>query len=275
MRIRVQATPASCPTCGRDIAWRHVAFARSFTCPFCHTRLRVRGRRVLKEVAAAIAFLVAFAAGARGWWLVWVGFAATLPIEVVVLVVSLRLFSVEFEPTGEVRDILYPVEDSGSDAPPPPTERPGPTRIGARAWEFFVGINQPRSVEGFAIQAGFLILAVWMVWVSVAPLVRVVVPEFDAHRSGPRGFPVSVHIGSWTIAFTNGSEMPWTCRAQLGVTHLADTFDLPAGKTVPIDFARFDPQGTIDQSGLRAAAQARITLECREPSGRRHFATLR
>lgn len=279
MRIRAQATPPCCPHCGRKINWQHVAFANHFRCRSCDTRLDVRGFRGHNLGAASIAWLLAFAAGVRQPWLLVATALGAVPIGILFVLLSLRLFPiVELEPTGDFRGILYP--DAGHASVAPAVETQPRRWIGERVWEFFVGINQPPSVEGFALQAGFLALALWMVWASIAPVLRIVVPEFDANRSGPRGFPVKVHIGSWTIAFTNGSDVAWTCRAELGKTpplgkiHLADTFDLPAGGTVPVEFTRFMPSEVFDQSQLRSAAQDRISLECREPSGRRHFATL-
>lgn len=43
MPIRLFVTPASCPDCGRTIAWQHVRFGQSFGCPSCRTPLRIRG----------------------------------------------------------------------------------------------------------------------------------------------------------------------------------------------------------------------------------------
>lgn len=118
-------------------------------------------------------------------------------------------------------------------------------------------------------------MAMFVVWISGVSLLRAVFPEFDANRSGPKGFPVSLHIGESSFAFTNGSDVSWTCRAELGRERLAAAFQLNAGITTQIDFARFDRSGMLDGSRIRSAAQDRIWLVCDQPSGISHSANLR
>lgn len=277
MRIRGQATPARCSQCGRVITWRDVAFANHPRCPVCGARLRVGRNRAL-TASLGLAFLLGIAFGARGWWVI-VGYLALNPATMTLVLVAMGRFSVETLPPTDVRDILYPIDHTGSEAAEVPRAPDRRSWIGKRAWDLFVGINQPFTIEGVAVQAVLLIVTVWVAWASVTPLLRAVVPDFGATRSGPQGFPVSVHIGSWTVAFTNGSETPWTCRAAVGRMtpgrlYLVDSFEIPAGKTVPVEYTRFNPAGTPDAAEIRRAAQGGITVECREPSGRRHFATL-
>lgn len=138
----------------------------------------------------------------------------------------------------------------------------------------FTGINQPRSLEGYALQTGIVAMALFVAWMSVLPLLRSLFPKFDANRSGPKGFPVTVHIGVSTLAFTNGSPVSWACRAELGADHLTSAFGVDAGKTVHVSFVTFDPKGTLDESRIRTAAQDGIWLVCIEPSGVSHAADL-
>lgn len=225
-------------------------------------------------IALAIVFLLALAAGIRGGaWLTLAACFAVIPVRMLVIAISLRFFSIEFEPWGDLREVLYPVDDSGAAAPPAALERRSGVR--ERVWDFFVGINRPPTIEGTALQAGFLILALALVWASLVPVLRYAFPAFDADRSGPRGFPVAVHIDTWALTVTNGSDAAWTCRAELGRIRLANSFEVAARRTIPIEFARFDPNGRFKESEIRSAAQDQISLLCREPSGRRHFATLR
>jgi hypothetical protein len=231
--------------------------------------------RTLTLAALAIAFLLAYAIGLRDWWLLIGGFLGMIPIQTIVMVVTVRLFSVEFEPTGEVHDILYSADSPTADAEAVLTNVPPRAPIAIRLWEFFKGINQSRTVEGYALQAGIVVMAVFLAWMCALPLLRSVFPKFDAIRSGPKGFPVTMEIGESMLAVTNGSDAFWTCRAELGNERLAGTFEVIAGKTTQISLARFDPNGTFDQSQIRNAAQNRIWLVCEEPSGVSHAAYLR
>jgi predicted RNA-binding Zn-ribbon protein involved in translation (DUF1610 family) len=182
MPIRIVATPPVCPDCRSEIAWHHVRFGDSFTCPSCRTRLTVRGAsmRTLAVAALSIAFLLAYAIGLRDWWLLMAGFLGMIPIQTIVMLIRVRLFSVEFEPTGEVHDILHPADSHTAGAEAVLTNVPRRAPIAIRLWEFFKGINQPRTVEGYALQAGLVVMAVFVAWMCALPLLRSAFPEFDA-----------------------------------------------------------------------------------------------
>jgi len=231
--------------------------------------------RTVAIAALAIAFLLAYAIGLRDWWLLMAGFLGMIPIQTIVLLITVRLFSVEFEPTGEVHDILHPIDSHAVDAETVLTDVPPQPPIAIRFRGSFKGINQPRTLEGYALQIGILVMAVFFAWMLALPLLRAVFPEFDGIRSGPRGFLVTVDIGESTLAVTNDSEASWTCRAELGNERLAATFEVNAGKTTQIDLATFDPSGAIDRSRIRNAVQNRMRLVCAEPSGVSHAAYLR
>jgi hypothetical protein len=126
MPIRIEASLPRCPGCGREILWQHVRFADSFVCPSCHTRLTLRPAylRSLNLIAIVISYLLTYVVGLRDWWLLIAGLVGAVPIQTLMLVISVRLFSVEFEATGDVRDILYPADSPSSDA----TESPQPSR---------------------------------------------------------------------------------------------------------------------------------------------------
>jgi hypothetical protein len=104
-------------------------------------------------VALALAFLLAYAIGLRDWWLLMAGFLGMIPIQTIVLLITVRLFSVEFVPTGEVHDILHPIDSHTADAETVMTDVPRQAPIAIRLWEFFKGINQSRTLEGYALQA--------------------------------------------------------------------------------------------------------------------------
>jgi hypothetical protein len=277
MTIRVHAAPGVCPVCRSEIAWRQVRFGLSFTCPSCRTPLRIRSAliRIISVTGCAIAFLGSYAIGLRGWSLLFTGFLGVIPLQTVMLLLTVRLFSVEFEPTGEVREILYPIEIDQADAVLPSTVGSDKAPIGVRLWHLFKGINEPRSLEGYAVQTGILVMALFVSWMCALPLLRSLFPGFDTNRSGPKGFPVTAHIGQSALRFTNSSDALWTCRAELGREPLSGTFDVGAGRTIEIRFATFDSNGALDDARIRKAAQDRIRLVCTEPSGISHSADLR
>jgi hypothetical protein len=276
MSIRLPATPAACPGCGHEIPWQHVRYGESFGCPSCRTTLRIRGAyvRIVNLAAWAIAFLLPYAIGLRNWVLLAAGFVAVIPISLIVTLITQRLFSVELEPTGEVRDILYPTDSHSADRAAAPAEVSEPRSLGFRVWERFKGINEPPTLEGYAIQGGLVAMAIFLIWIPAVVVLRSAFPQFDATRSGPVGFPVTVHIGESMLAITNGSDVRWRCRAELGRARLFGAFEVETGQTSQISFARFDPNGTLDSSRIRSAAQERISLVCDEPNGISHSATL-
>jgi len=202
------------------------------------------------------------------------GFLAVIPLQTIALLITVRLFSVEFEATGEVRQILYPIETDHDDAALPSTADSDKS-IAVRLWHLFRGINEPRSLEGCAVQGGIIVVALFVSWMAALPLLRSLFPGFDTSRAGPKGFPVTAYIGQSTLSFTNSSDAPWTCRAELGGERLSGTFDVGAGMTTEIRFETFDSDGGLDESQIRKAAQDRILLVCDEPSGISHFAELR
>jgi hypothetical protein len=136
--------------------------------------------RTLALAALSIAFLLAYAIGLRDWWLLMAGFLGMIPIQTIVMLIRVRLFSVEFEPTGEVHDILHPADSHTAGAEAVLTNVPRRAPIAIRLWEFFKGINQPRTVEGYALQAGLVVMAVFVAWMCALPLLRSAFPEFDA-----------------------------------------------------------------------------------------------
>jgi hypothetical protein len=217
MQLRVSATPASCPDCGHDVAWHHVRFGRSFGCPTCRTPLRVRGAytRTLNIAATAIAYLLSYALGLRDWPLIVVGFLGMFPIQIVVTLITLRLFSVEFEATGEFRDILHPA-DSQIDDDAVPISLPERSPVALKLWELFKDINQPPTLEGYALQFGIVIMTTFVVWSLAVALLHAVFPGFDAARSGQTEVPTTVRVGKSMRSFTNDADISWICRAELG-----------------------------------------------------------
>ncbi len=113
-------------------------------------------------------------------------------------------------------------------------------------------------------------------WVFGEPLVHRAFPEWGNTRNGPRGFPVTVHIGERSLGVTNRSSQSWSCRAQVGYqdTRLSFyfTFAVEAGQTRVLPYVAFtgrDP-GT-DVAFVHAAARGRGTLLCTETTGLSHY----
>jgi hypothetical protein len=232
--------------------------------------------RTISLSGAAIAFLGVYAIGLRGWPLVVIGFLCVIPLQTIVMLVSLHLFSVDFEPTGEVREILYPSHsDHDQSALPTDGTRASPS-IGVRLWDLFREINKPPSLEGYAVQGGVILMVLFVSWMVAVPVLRSVFPDFDTSRAGPKGFPVTAYIGRSTLRLTNGSSEFWTCRAELGAQrqHLFMTFTVAAGSSTEVPFAAFDANGVLGESRIRTAAQESIGLVCDEESGISHSGEL-
>jgi hypothetical protein len=92
-------------------------------------------------------------------------------------------------------------------------------------------------------------------------------------KNGPSTFPVKVHIGDRTVAFTNGSTNAWSCKAHLGAGQsYAFNFALESQHTRELSYLDFGSGDTdFDVNALRSAAREKISITCVEPSGRTHF----
>jgi hypothetical protein len=234
--------------------------------------------------------ILAYASGLRAGALVGVAFLGLLPAQFVVMFVTLRLFALALEPAGDVRTILYGshventlADTADADTTPANTIQTDPGRtegadqtraLRLRLFELFRDLNQPASFEGYLMQAGVLVLSASCLWFAAEPVLQSVFPGFEATRTGPKGFPVTVYIGNPALTVTNGSDADWTCEADLGNQHLLYTFTVAARATRDVDYVVFAPAGSLSASAVRSAARRGIGLTCVEPSGVSHWAVL-
>jgi hypothetical protein len=253
-----------------------------FPCPSCRHGLRLRAGyfRVLYLLALVFIALIAYAAGRRGDELFATVLLGLLPTHLLLLFVTMRLFPPDVESTGDYRDILYPtntedVSDASEWSGRPAAEPETNTQVleGSDRQTMFKAGAQHRTLEGVALRVGGVLLGLWVVWTAARPLVHRVLPELGATKTGPPGFPVTVHLGEESVEFTNGATESWACQVALGVrTAYVSTFSLEPGHTRTLSYLGFRGPGTqVGVAVVRSAARDRILMYCREPSGRTHF----
>src|SRR5687768_5938276 len=109
------SVPARCPSCQLEIIWDHKDIGVQIICPRCQGGMRLRHsyHRTVKLLSFAIVGLLVYALGARGDTLLWATPLLAMPVMMLAVSASTRLFAPEAEATGEFRGILY-----GEAAPP-------------------------------------------------------------------------------------------------------------------------------------------------------------
>lgn len=276
------ALPIKCLECGVAISWHHATGHAQFLCPGCGHGLRLRDNyfRVLYLFAAVVVTMIAYAAGMRGDSLFAVVVLGLWPTHFLLVFITTRLFPPDVESTGDFRGILY-----GSIAPEDASTAPEfPIRTTAiqpstkaadgsdKRGMFRLG-KEHRTLEGVVLRGTAIILGLSMVWMAARPLIRRLAPELGATMNGPPAFPVRVHLGDDTIAFTNGSTEAWSCKAELGFgEEYTFAFSVDPQQTrelLYLDFRGSDSH--VQVAALREAARGKITIDCAEPSGRTHF----
>ena len=133
--------------------------------------------------------------------------------------------------------------------------------------------KERRTLEGVVLRGAVIILGLSMVWMAARPLIYRIAPELGATKNGPPAFPVKVHIGKDTIAFTNGSTEAWSCKAELGFgEEYTSAFSIDPQQTRELSYLDFRGSDTrLEVAELRSAARGKITIDCAEPSGTTHF----
>jgi len=240
---------------------------------------RAPASRILSEsfLSIVITALVCYGVGVRGDALFWAVILGVLPTYFVLAFITLRLFPPDAEATGDYRGILYGANrnESGPLATEPAEDEPGkpasPNYVTEAA--SLEGRKEPRALEGSVLRTAAIALALFAVWSAAQPLVTHVFPEWGATKTGPDSFPLSVHIGSDGVRFTNGSAEHWTCKAGIGVwPRYAPPFVVAAHNSVEVPYFDFQrEEGTNDSRSWQRAARDKISVECRERSGITHF----
>ncbi len=275
------ALPVKCPSCSAEIPWRYAAV--QFLCPACGQGVRLRGAyfRVLYVLSIVLISLVAYAAGIRGDALFGTVLLGILPTNFLVVFVTMRLFPPDVEATGDYRGILYgahPGTDGQPIPEPPgsneienetPTSSPADLKLHGAT---FKEVPDHWTFEGVVLRIATILLVVFAAWMAVRPLIYRILPEFGATKSGPTGFPMTVHIGQDALRFANGSTEPWTCRAHLGFRQKDTiTFAVEPQKTHDVSYVELQALADdVDVPFLRSAAREKIAIECAELSGVTH-----
>lgn len=281
IQILPGARPVLCPMCGAEISWRYAANA--FSCPACGCGLELRRRyyRAISVISFAIAFGLSYLSGYRGSAILAPVLFLTFPIQFVVASITLRLFPPDVEVSGNVRGILHPVGGQNPALPPDPIV------IGARTHHVNVpgtasqsrgsySFRLPQTFEAWGIAIVVVIIVGYAAYQVAEPFIYVAWPEYRATKHGPRGFPITLHIGEDALRITNESSEQWECAFGLGsfAPHRASVA-VDAGATVDILYDKFqtvNAAATHDRRAERiAAARAMISANCFEPGGtRRH-----
>jgi predicted RNA-binding Zn-ribbon protein involved in translation (DUF1610 family) len=276
------AIPIKCPECGVAISWHQATGHVQFLCPGCGHGLRLRDNyfRVLYLFAAVVVTIIAYAAGMRGDSLFAVVVLGLWPTHLLLVFITIRLFPPDVESTGDFRGILYGsiTPEDASTAPEFPirTTAIQPSTEAADGSDkrgmFRLG-KEHRTLEGVVLRGAAIILGLSMVWMAAKPLIHRLAPELGATMNGPPAFPVRVHLGDDTIAFTNGSTEAWSCKAELGFgEEYTSAFSVDPQQTRELLYLDFRGSDThVQVAALREAARGKITIGCAEPSGRTHF----
>jgi predicted RNA-binding Zn-ribbon protein involved in translation (DUF1610 family) len=276
------ALSVKCCGCGAAIPLRQITMHSPFNCPECGTELQIRGSylRVQSWATIVLVTFAAYAAGWRGDELFSIVLVSMWPALVIVGFVTLLFFPPDVESTGEFRDILYGFRSPKEAAALPdrsiramsPADASAEAPAGAGQRRMFVLGAENRTFEGIVLRGAAVALGIGIAWMIVRPFVHYVAPEWGATKQGPPAFPVKVHIGGETIAFTNGSTVFWTCEASPGLSKQRFSFSIDPHGTRELSYVHFRGSGSQTEVGvLRDAARGLIDITCAEPSGRTHL----
>lgn len=269
----------ACPGCGTALEWRRAPV--EYACPHCGSLLRLPHRYKQASFWTA-AFAVPFVGYALGLSRdeIWLAEFVVLNVFHLLALVPVRVFPplVEMKERRQMLhgglplDVLQPVRVETVDQS---VEDP------LRRRRMFQLTNPPVSLEGIAIVVVGIALALSQVVVHGEALIAKVYPEFRATKTGPKGFPITVHIGADALHVTNGSDRAWYCYFRLGrPTSERATLTSPVrvepGGGVDVayrDFLSVDPR--VDAAVRRRLARDDMQAQCAEPSGLSHYGTLR
>ena len=270
----------TCPACGAEIQWRRAPV--DYACSTCGSKLRLQGRHQ-RTTFWTIALLTPLAAYGLGltrddiWILEFVVLSA---MHAWFAFVPLRLFPPVVEVIERHQAFPAPPLDM---FPATRTEIAGasPPSGARQSRRMFQLTDPPISLEGIAIAAVGIALAVGQAVMHGESLISKVYPEFHATRTGPKGFPITVQIGAEALHVTNGSDRPWYCYIRLGrPTSERATMTSPvrveSRRSVDVaysDFSSLDPR--VDAAARRRLAREDMQAQCAEPSGLSHYGTLR
>jgi len=128
-------------------------------------------------------------------------------------------------------------------------------------------------MEGWGIAIVVALVLGYAIYEVAEPVIYRMWPEYRATKEGPRGFPITLHIGADALRVTNRSREQWVCTIGLGsrAPHRA-TAAIEAGATVDIPFDKFrtqDESSSGDRTERVNAARRMLSADCVEPGGTR------
>src|SRR3954469_13405131 len=231
----------NCPSCGTAIAWRDKPY--EFACDRCGAWLRA-GSGLERLLFPPLILIMLVAGLLYGNRVQSTGALAAMALAIIHLLMHLRyipLFAPRLELLERHVGSFDPVR---VEAPPVAIERfdsvavEDTTDVGARRKRrLFEYPNPPRTLEGIAIGLVAVTLFVWQLAMYAEPVVVWAYPEYRATRVGPRGFPLTIHIGSAALRLTNGSDDGWYCDMTIGRS--PSRFTLPTA-------ARIEAHSTVE-----------------------------
>src|SRR3954470_1578662 len=210
----------TCPSCGTQIAWRDKPY--EFPCDRCGAWLRA-GSGLERLLFPPLILIMLVAGLVYGNRVQSTAALAAMTLAVIHLLTPLRYIGL-FKPRLEVLDQHVGSFDRAQVAAPAvaidtldavavENAAGASDRRKRRLFEF---PNPPRTLEGVAIGLVAVTLFVWQLAMYAEPVVVWAYPEYRATRVGPRGFPLTIHIGSAALRLTNGSDDGWYCDMTIG-----------------------------------------------------------
>lgn len=249
---------------------------RRFLCYACGIGLRIRPSYFLALYFVALLCVVLgfYALGLRGMSFVSVVGVAVIPVWMLLIFVTIRIFPVDLEQiTISDADALYFVADHEATwSEPPSTHGPASDSAEApfsgRAPSFQQA--EPTRIVDVVISVFLFVLIAYMASTVVIAVLDRVFPGPDEIKNAQAGFPLRAALRRDTIAFTNLSTEEWRCEVVLGSSALVSaSFGLRSHQTQEIRYVDFRPSllmiGAIE---LRSAAREELVARCTEPSGR-------
>jgi hypothetical protein len=248
----------------------------NFECPACQCRVQLKTGyfRLLYCLAAVMVWLIGRAVGIRSDALLWTVLVLLWPAFFVIASITLWLFPPDVELSGDYRGILYPQAPAETAASLGDTEDVSTGRLdraeAAPRTRMFAGAGGTRPIEEKVFATLGIILLVFGVWMAIQPLVNRIAPELGATFTGPKTFPVTIHIGEHDLGVTNSSTGQWTCRIELGTwVVFTSTLTVESNQTRHAPYAAFERVSDRALDPLSAARES-IWINCAEESGITH-----
>ncbi len=258
-----------CPFCHGAIKARHRVGPAAFLCPACGFTSRIAPSEFVIATLAGVVIggLLGYALGARDYALIASVFVGGFPGSLLIALISFQVVGARLVPAGGF------VDEASARAFGEMRDGRAP---GPRADSFSIGRLLTVGVAALAfvgLLSGVIAGCQWLESVYS-------VPAFAVH-TGPPAFPVTVRIREHGVDFTNGSNGPWTCEAELGVKKVgteitgigvSPVFPLAAGQSFTVLYGTFlDGNLPLTHDVAYHAARHRVSVSCTDQARHTHF----